>query len=149
MQFSDLKKQDQVLRDPINARIQAVLDHGQYIMGPEVKELEAALCAYTGARHCITVASGTEALLMSLMALGIQPGDEIITTSFTFVATAEGIVLLGARPVFVDVQPDTCNIHATQIEARITPRTKATMPVSLYAQCGDMADVKNGRASGR
>src|SRR3546814_7161801 len=100
MQFIDLKKQYQVLRDPINARIQAVLDHGQYIMGPEVKELEAALCAYTGARHCITVASGTEALLMSLMALGIQPGDEVITTSFTFVATAEVIVLLGAKPVF-------------------------------------------------
>src|SRR3546814_10351960 len=128
MQFIDLKKQYQVLRDPINARIQAVLDHGQYIMGPEVKELEAALCAYTGARHCITVASGTEALLM---ALGIQPGDEVITTSFTFVATAEVIVLLGAKPVFVDVQPDTCNIDTTQIEAKITARTKAIMPGSL------------------
>ncbi|CAP45170.1 lipopolysaccharides biosynthesis aminotransferase [Bordetella petrii] len=141
MQFIDLKKQYQALRDPINARIQAVLDHGQYIMGPEVKELEAALCAYTGARHCVTVASGTEALLMSLMALGVQPGDEIITTSFTFVATAEVIVLLGAKPVFVDVQPDTCNIDVTQIEARITPRTKAIMPVSLYGQCGDMDEV--------
>jgi len=141
MQFIDLKKQYQALRDPINARIQAVLDHGQYIMGPEVKELEAALCAHTGARHCITVASGTEALLMSLMALGVGPGDEIITTSFTFVATAEVIVLLGAKPVFVDVQPDTCNIDTTQIEARITPRTKAIMPVSLYGQCGDMDEV--------
>ncbi|MGE8659818.1 MAG: DegT/DnrJ/EryC1/StrS family aminotransferase [Achromobacter sp.] len=141
MQFIDLKKQYQVLRDPINARIQQVLDHGQYIMGPEVKELEAALQTYTGAKHCITVASGTEALLMSLMALGIGAGDEVITTSFTFVATAEVIVLLGATPVFVDVEPDTCNINAAEIEARITPRTKAIIPVSLYGQCGDMDEV--------
>src|SRR3546814_13868576 len=110
MQFSDLKKQDQVLRDPINARIQAVLDHGQYIMGPEVKQLEAALCAYTGARHCITVASGTEALLISLMALGIQPADAIITTSFPFVATADLLGPLGANAVFFYVPPATCHI---------------------------------------
>lgn len=141
MQFIDLKKQYQVLRDPINARIQQVLDHGQYIMGPEVKELETALQEYTSARHCITVASGTEALLMSLMALGIGVGDEVITTSFTFVATAEVIVLLGATPVFVDVEPDTCNIKVSDIEARITPRTKAIIPVSLYGQCGDMDEV--------
>lgn len=141
MQFIDLKKQYQVLRDPINARIQQVLDHGQYIMGPEVKELEAALCLHTGAKHCITVASGTEALLIALMALGVNAGDEVITTSFTFVATAEVIVLLGAVPVFVDVEPDTCNINVSQIEAKITPRTKAIMPVSLYGQCGDMDQV--------
>lgn len=141
MQFIDLKKQYQILRDPINARIQAVLDHGQYIMGPEVKELEAALSAYTGAKHCITVASGTEALLMSLMALGIKQGDEVITTSFTFIATAEVIVLLGAVPVFVDVEADTCNIDVSQIEAKITSRTKAIIPVSLYGQCGDMDEV--------
>ncbi len=141
MQFIDLKKQYQVLRDPINARIQQVLDHGQYIMGPEVKELEAALCLHTGAKHCITVASGTEALLIALMALGVKAGDEVITTSFTFVATAEVIVLLGAVPVFVDVEPDTCNINVSQIEAKITPRTKAIMPVSLYGQCGDMDEV--------
>jgi len=141
MQFIDLKKQYQVLRDPINARIQKVLDHGQYIMGPEVKELEAALAAYTGAKHCVTVASGTEALLIALMALGIKPGDEVITTSFTFVATAEVIALLGAVPVFVDVERDTCNIKAADIEARITPRTRAIMPVSLYGQCGDMDEV--------
>src|SRR5690554_5120535 len=101
MNFIDLKKQYQALRDPINKRIQTVLDHGQYIMGPEVAELESALSAYSGAKHCITVASGTEALLMSLMALEIKPGDEVITTSFTFIATAEVIVLLGAIPVFV------------------------------------------------
>lgn len=141
MQFIDLKKQYQVLRDPINARIQRVLDHGQYIMGPEVKELENALQTYTGAKHCVTAASGTEALLISLMALGVGAGDEVITTSFTFVATAEVIVLLGATPVFVDVEPDTCNIKVADIEARITPRTKAIIPVSLYGQCGDMDEV--------
>lgn len=141
MQFVDLKTQYQSLHDPINRRIQAVLDHGQYIMGPEVAELESALARYTGAKHCITVASGTEALLMSLMALGIKPGDEVITTSFTFIATAEVIVLLGAVPVFVDVRPDTCNIDVEQIEARITSRTRAIIPVSLYGQCGDMDAV--------
>ena len=107
-------------------------------MGPEVKELEDKLASFTGAKHCITCASGTEALLMSLMALGIGPGDEIVTTPFTFVATAEVIVLLGAKPVFVDVEPDTGNINADLIEAAITPRTKAIMPVSLYGQTADM-----------
>lgn len=141
MQFIDLKKQYQVLRDPINARIQRVLDHGQYIMGPEVQELETALATHTGARHCVTVASGTEALLMSLMALGIKPGDEVITTSFTFIATAEVIVLVGAKPVFIDVERDSCNMDVSQLEARITPRTKAIMPVSLYGQCSDMDEI--------
>jgi UDP-2-acetamido-2-deoxy-ribo-hexuluronate aminotransferase len=107
-------------------------------MGPEVKELEDKLAALTGAKHCITCASGTEALLMSLMALGIGPGDEIVTTPFTFVATAEVIVLLGAKPVFVDVEPDTGNINADLIEVAITPKTKAIMPVSLYGQTADM-----------
>ncbi len=141
MQFIDLKAQYQSLRDPINQRIQQVLDHGQYILGPEVKEIEALLAEHVGARHCVTVASGTEALLMSLMALDIKPGDEVITTSFTFVATAEVIVLLGAKPVFVDVEPDTCNMDVAQLEARITPRTRAIMPVSLYGQCGDMDEI--------
>lgn len=138
MPFIDLKTQYQALKPQIQARIDAVLEHGQYIMGPEVKELEDKLAAFTGAKHCITCASGTEALLMSLMALGIGPGDEIVTTPFTFVATAEMIVLLGAKPVFVDVEPDTGNINADLIEAAITPRTKAIMPVSLYGQTADM-----------
>lgn len=138
IEFIDLKAQYRVLKDDIDRRIQRVLDHGQYIMGPEVAELEAALCAYTGARHCITCASGTEALLMSLMALGIGPGDEVITTPFTFAATAEMIVLVGATPVFVDIEPDTCLMDASLIEAKITPRTKAIMPVSLYGQVCDM-----------
>lgn len=136
--FIDLKTQYQALKPQIQARIGAVLEHGQYIMGPEVEELEDKLAALTGAKHCITSASGTEALLMSLMALGIGPGDEIVTTPFTFVATAEVIVLLGAKPVFVDVEPDTGNINADLIEAAITPRTKAIMPVSLYGQTADM-----------
>ncbi len=141
IEFIDLKAQYNALREPINARIQRVLDHGQYIMGPEVRELEERLEAYTGAKHCITVASGTEALLISLMALGVKPGDEVITTSFTFVATAEVIVLVGAVPVFVDVQPDTCNIDPALIEAAITPRTKAIIPVSLYGQVADMDEI--------
>jgi len=139
--FIDLKSQYQALKTSVDTRILKVLDHGQYIMGPEVRELEERLEAYTGARHCITVASGTEALLISLMALGIKPGDEIITTPFTFIATAEVIVLLGAVPVFVDIEPDTCNINASLIEAAITPKTKAIMPVSLYGQPADMDGI--------
>jgi UDP-2-acetamido-2-deoxy-ribo-hexuluronate aminotransferase len=138
MDFIDLKTQYRAIKPSIDAHIQAVLDHGQYIMGPEMGELERQLAAYVGARHCIAVASGTEALLISLMALGIGAGDEVITSPFTFVATAEVMVLVGARPVFVDVEPDTCNIDAARIEAAITPRTKAIMPVSLYGQAADM-----------
>lgn len=138
MDFIDLKSQYAALRDNINARIQKLLDHGQYILGPEVREMEEALVAYTGARHCISVASGTEALLICLMALDLQPGDEIITSPFTFAATAEMIVLAGGVPVFVDIEPDTANIDANLIEAAITPRTKAIMPVSLYGQVADM-----------
>jgi UDP-2-acetamido-2-deoxy-ribo-hexuluronate aminotransferase len=138
IEFIDLKAQYSSLKASVDARIHRVLDHGQYIMGPEVRELEEKLEAYTGSKHCITCASGTEALLMSLMALGIGPGDEIITTPFTFVATAEVMVLLGAKPVFVDIERDTCLMDASLIEAKITPRTKAIMPVSLYGQVCDM-----------
>ncbi|TFY99663.1 DegT/DnrJ/EryC1/StrS family aminotransferase [Ramlibacter rhizophilus] len=138
IEFIDLKAQYRALKESIDARIHAVLDHGQYILGPEVAQMEQQLAAYTGAKHCISCASGTEALLMSLMALGIGPGDEVITTPFTFAATAEMIVLAGAKPVYVDIEPDTCLIDATKIEAKITPRTKAIMPVSLYGQVADM-----------
>jgi UDP-2-acetamido-2-deoxy-ribo-hexuluronate aminotransferase len=138
MDFIDLKSQYRALKPAIDARIQAVLDHGQYILGPEVTEFEKQLAAWTGAKHCVTAASGTDALLMALMALDIGPGDEVITSPFTFVATAEVIALVGAKPVFVDIEPDTCNIDATLIEAAITPRTKAIMPVSLYGQAADM-----------
>lgn len=141
--FIDLKSQYQDLGPQINARIQDVLNHGQYIMGPEVSELESRLAAYVGVRHCITVSSGTEALLISLMALGVGHGDEVITTPFTFAATAEAIALLGAKPVFVDVEPDTCNIDASLIERAITSRTRAIMPVSLYGQVADMREIND------
>jgi UDP-2-acetamido-2-deoxy-ribo-hexuluronate aminotransferase len=139
--FIDLKSQYARIKPEVQARINAVLDHGQYIMGPEVAELEQALQAWSGARHCVTVSSGTEALLISLMALGIGPGDEVITTPFTFVATAEVLVLVGATPVFVDIDPRTCNIDHAPIEAAITPKTKAIIPVSLYGQTAKMAEI--------
>ena len=139
--FIDLKSQYQALKSEIDSRIHAVLDHGQYIMGPEVKELEEKLQQYTEAKHCITVASGTEALLISLKALDIGLGDEVVTTPFTFVATAEVIVNVGATPVFVDIQPDTYNIDPEKIEQAITPNTKAIMPVSLYGQPADMEEI--------
>ncbi len=143
MEFIDLKRQYRELKPAVDARIQAVLDHGQFIMGPEVQELETSLAAYVGTPHCITVASGTEALLISLMALGLKPGDEVITSPFTFVATAEVLVLLGLVPVFVDVEPDTALIDAAQLEAAITPRTRAILPVSLYGQLADMDAISN------
>ncbi len=139
--FIDLRSQYAALKDRVQQRIDTVLDHGQYIMGPEVAELERALETFTGAPHCITVASGTEALLISLMALGIGPGDEVITSPFTFIATAEVIVLVGATPIFVDIDAATCNIDVTLIEAKITPRTRAVMPVSLYGQVPDMSAI--------
>ena len=141
MQFTDLKTQYAALKPSVDARIQRVLEHGQYILGPEVAEMEAALAARAGTKHCISVASGTEALLIALMALGIGRGDEVITTTFSFAATAEVIVLLGATPVFVDIQPDTCNLDVAQVESRIGPRTKALLPVSLYGQVADMGEI--------
>jgi UDP-2-acetamido-2-deoxy-ribo-hexuluronate aminotransferase len=139
--FIDLAGQQDNLRRQLERYLHRVLHHGQYIMGPEVAELEGKLAAYTGAKHCITVASGTEALLIALMALDVRPGDEIITTPFTFVATGEVIALLGATPVFVDIEADTCNIDASRIEDAITPRTRAIIPVSLYGQPADMDEI--------
>lgn len=141
MQFIDLKVQQAAIKPEIDRRIASVLAHGQYIMGPEVAELEAALAAHVGAKHCITVASGTEALLIALMALGVGPGDEVITTPFTFVATVETIVILGATPVLVDVDPVTANIDPARIEAKISARTKAIIPVSLYGQVADLDEI--------
>src|SRR3954463_814734 len=141
MEFTDLKTQYRALQGEIDARMRRVLEHGQYILGPEVRELEEKLAAYTGSKDCITVASGTEALLIALMALDIKPGDEVITTPFTFVATGEMIVLLGAKPVFVDVEEDSANIDASRIAAAITSKTRAIMPVSLYGQPADMDEI--------
>ena len=139
--FIDLQAQYRALKSDIDSRIQRVLDHGQFILGPEVREMEGLLAAYTGAKHCIGCASGTDALLMALMAADIGPGDEVITSAFSFAGTAEVIVLAGATPVFVDVESDTCNIDAAAIEAKITPATRAIMPVSLYGQPSDMDEI--------
>jgi UDP-2-acetamido-2-deoxy-ribo-hexuluronate aminotransferase len=137
MDFIDLKTQYRRIKPDVDARIARVLEHGQYVMGPEVAELEAALAAYCGTKHCIGVASGTDAILIALLALGVGPGDEVVTVPFTFFATAEMIALIGARPVFVDVDPRTYNLDPARLEAAITPRTRAIMPVSLYGQCAD------------
>ncbi|MGJ7607617.1 DegT/DnrJ/EryC1/StrS family aminotransferase [Variovorax sp. LT1R20] len=137
IEFIDLKTQQARIKDQIDAAIQRVLAHGQYILGPEVAELEEKLAAYTGAKHCITVANGTDALQIAQMALGIGPGDEVITPGFTYIATAETVALLGAKPVYVDIDPRTYNLDPALLEAAITPQTKAIVPVSLYGQCAD------------
>jgi UDP-2-acetamido-2-deoxy-ribo-hexuluronate aminotransferase len=141
--FIDLKTQYQNLKLKIHNRIDKVLEHGQYIMGPEVAELEDRLANYTGSKYCVTVSSGTEALLISLMALDIGIGDEVITTPFTYASTAEVIALLGAKPVFVDIDKETFNINANLIEKKITKNTKAIIPVSLYGQTSDMDQIAN------
>ena len=137
IEFIDLKAQQARLKEKIEAGIQHVLAHGQYILGPEVKELEEKLAAYVGAKYCITCANGTDALQIVQMAFGIGPGDEVITPGFTYIATAETVAVLGATPVYVDVNPKTYNLDIEKLEAAITPRTKAIIPVSLYGQCAD------------
>ena len=141
--FVRLDKQHQLLESSIKQRIDTVFEHGRYIMGPEVAELEDKLRLYTGSKHCITVASGTEALLISLMALGVGEGDEVITTPFTFVSTVEVIVLLGAKPVFVDIEKDTCNIDSSLLAGALSPNTRAIIPVSLYGQPADMHSIND------
>jgi UDP-2-acetamido-2-deoxy-ribo-hexuluronate aminotransferase len=138
MQFIDLKSRHQLIGGKINARIQRVMEHGQFILGPEVRELELKLCEYTGSKNCVTVSSGTDSLLIALMALDIGAGDEVITVPYTWISTAEVISLLGAKPVFVDIRPDTWNMDETLLEAAVTDKTKAIMPVSIYGQCPDM-----------
>jgi UDP-2-acetamido-2-deoxy-ribo-hexuluronate aminotransferase len=137
MEFIDLKSQYQKLKPEIDNAIQRVLDHGQFILGPEVAELEERLVAYTGAKYCISVANGTDALQIALMALGVSLGDEVITPGFTYIATAETVALLGAKPIYVDVDARTYNLNPAKLEAAITARTKAIIPVSLYGQCAD------------
>ena len=140
--FANLQVQYQKYKVDIDANIQAVLSKSNYIMGEEVHNLERALEKFTGVKHAITCSSGTDALLLAMMALDIQPGDEIITTPFTFIATAETIALMKARPVFVDIESDTFNIDANLIEAAITSKTKAIMPVSLFGQPADMDAIQ-------
>jgi len=141
MQFIDLKSQQARIKDKIDARIATVLDHGAYIMGPEVKELEATLADYVGVKHCISASSGTDTLLIAMMALGIGPGDEVITVPYTWISTAEMIALLGATPVFVDIDEATMNMDASKLEAAITDKTKAIMPVGIYGQTADMTAI--------
>jgi UDP-2-acetamido-2-deoxy-ribo-hexuluronate aminotransferase len=142
MPFIDLKPQYQALKTEIDQRIQKILEHGQFILGPEVQECEKALADFLGVKHAITVSNGSDALQMAMMALDIGPGDEVITTAFSFIATAEMILMVGARPVMVDIQPDTYNIDPKKVEAAITKRTKAIMPVSLYGQPADMDELR-------
>ena len=137
MQFINLVAQQDRIKDKLNANIQKVLAHGQYILGPEVHELEEKLSAYTGAKYCITCANGTDALQIAQMAFSIGPGDEVITPGFTYIATAETVAVLGAKPIYVDINPKTYNLDVEQLEAAITPLTKAIIGVSLYGQCAD------------
>jgi UDP-2-acetamido-2-deoxy-ribo-hexuluronate aminotransferase len=149
MDFIDLKTQYRRIKPAVDARIARVLEHGAYVMGPEITELEHVLADYCGAQHCVTVASGSDALLIALLALEIGPGDEVVTVPFTFFATAEMIALIGARPVFVDIDPRTYNMDPARLAAAITPRTKAIMPVSLYGQCADFDAINTiARAHG-
>jgi len=138
MNFVDLRAQYERIQDDLQERIRRVLEHGRYVMGPEIEELEERLADMVGVRHCIGVSSGTDALLAAMMALDIGPGDEVITTPFTFIATGEMIALIGARPLFVDIDPRTFNLDPSQVEAAITARTRAILPVSLYGQCADL-----------
>lgn len=136
--FIDLKAQYQALQAQIQGQIQKVLDHGQFIMGPEVQELESALARFTGVKHAITCASGTDAALMAMMALDLRPGDEVIVPAFSFIATAETVILAGATPVYIDIEPNTYNIDVSALEKALSAKTKAIQPVSLYGQPADM-----------
>jgi UDP-2-acetamido-2-deoxy-ribo-hexuluronate aminotransferase len=139
--FANLQYQYQLYKDEIDEAIYRVLNKSNYIMGDEVKILESNLCKFTKAKESISCSSGTDALLLAMMALGIKPGDEIITTPFTFIATAETIALLGAKPIFVDIDKQTYNIDSSKIEEKITSKTKAIIPVSLYGQPSDMDEI--------
>ena len=141
MQFIDLKTQYSLIENDILNGIKKVLNHGLYIMGPEINELETQLAAFVGVKHAIVNSSGTDALLMALMALDIQPGDEVITSPFSFFATAEVIALCHAVPVFVDIDPRTYNLDTQKLAAAITKKTKAIMPVCLYGQCADFDEI--------
>lgn len=146
MEFCDLGRQQERIKETLNKRVNAVLGHGRFIKGPEVAELEEKLATFTGVKHCITCANGTEALQIALMALDLKPGDEVITSAFTFIATGEVVALLGGKCVFVDIDEKTYNLDPKLLEKAITPKTKAIIPVSLYGQCADF-DAINAIAS--
>ena len=138
----DLHSQYLDIKSEVDSALQEVLNTTAFIRGPEVSAFEAELSHYLGGSSVLGVANGTDALQIALMALEIGPGDEVISPSFTFVATAEAVGLLGATPVFADVLPDTFNIDPAQLEALITPRTKAIVPVHLFGQCANMTEIK-------
>jgi len=139
--FVDLARQQERIRIDLNKRIQKVLEHGQYILGPEIEELEMALARFVGVKHCVSVSSGTDALLIAMLGLGIQPNDEVLTTPFTFFATGEMIELFGARASFADIEKKTFNLDPALLEDKITKKTKAIVPVSLYGQCADFDKI--------
>jgi UDP-2-acetamido-2-deoxy-ribo-hexuluronate aminotransferase len=141
MKFIDLNLQHKIIESEIKIGIDKVLDHNQYIMGPEVRLLEEKLAEFVGSKNCIAVGSGTDAILISMMALNIGPGDEVITSPFSFIAAVEMILLLGAKPIYVDIDSTTFNIDASLIEEKITSNTKLIIPVSLFGQCPDMATI--------
>ena len=141
MEFIDLKTRLASMRGAIDERVSTVFEHGRYILGPEVAELEQVLAKYVGVKHCVGVASGTDSLLIALMALKVGPGDEVITVPYTWISSAEVIVLAGATPVFVDVEQTTWNMDPMLLEAAITERTKAIMPVGIYGQTADMDPI--------
>ncbi|MDR9418154.1 DegT/DnrJ/EryC1/StrS family aminotransferase [Gracilimonas sp.] len=134
MEFIDLKTQYETYKDEIDRKMREVVDHGQFIMGPEIDELEKVLAEYVGVKHCITVASGTVSLEIALRALDIGAGDEVITVPFSWISTAEVIAAVGANPVFIDIESDTYNMDPDLLEEAITENTKAIMPVSLFGQ---------------
>src|SRR5215469_15240037 len=137
----DLKAQYETIREEIQEAIDRVLEKQHFILGPEVKALEQEIAQYCGTKYAVGVASGTDALILGLKACGIGPGDEVIVPSFSFIATADAVSLLGGTPVFADIQPDTYNIDPEKIEALITPQTKAIIPVHLYGQAADMDPI--------
>lgn len=141
IQMVDLQGQYAKIKGEMDNALQVVLSSARFVRGPEVTAFEEELASYTGAAHVVSCASGTDALQLALMALGLQPGDEVITVPFTFVSTVEVIALLGLKPVFVDVRPDTFCMDVTQVESVITPRTKAIIPVHLFGQCADMEPI--------
>ena len=138
----DLRAQYATIKPEMDAAVHAVLDSARFIQGPEVTGLEAEVAAYSRAAHGVGVASGTDALLLALKALGVGPGDEVVTTAYSFFASASTIALLGAKPVFCDIEPDTYNLDPAQLEARLTARTKAVVPVHLFGQCADMPAIR-------
>jgi len=143
MEFVDLQAQRRRISGELDAAMTRVLDHGRFISGPEVGELEKRLAEYVGVRHCISCANGTDALQIAQMALGIGAGDEVITPGFSYIATAETTALLGAKPVYVDIDPRTFNMDPRALEAAITRKTKAIIPVSLFGQCADFDAINS------